>query len=172
MNNVDGKNLLKKTTSFDYKSLIISFSIIILIFLFDRFSKFKIIENQLKNNSIYINDFLNFDLVWNTGIGFGLLSSNSTLFYNTITVIIGIVIVFLIYLLINSKLYDKILFSLIIGGALGNFYDRLVYLAVPDFIDVHYENFHWFTFNLADIFITIGIVMLLLNEITKKNERN
>ena len=115
---------------------------------------------------------MNFDLVWNTGIGFGLLSSNSTLFYNTITVIIGIVIVFLIYLLINSKLYDKILFSLIIGGALGNFYDRLVYLAVPDFIDVHYENFHWFTFNLADIFITIGIVMLLLNEITKKNERN
>ena len=83
MNNVDGKNLLKKTTSFDYKSLIISFFIIILIFLFDRFSKFKIIENQLKNNSIYINDFLNFDLVWNTGIGFGLLSSNSTTIIST-----------------------------------------------------------------------------------------
>ena len=109
--------------------------------------------------------------MWNTGIGFGLLSSNSTIFYNSITVLIGLVIIFLFYLLTKSKLGDKILFSLIAGGALGNFYDRLTYYAVPDFIDLHFKNFHWFTFNLADIFITVGIIMLLVKELFI-NEKN
>ena len=139
-----------------------------LTFLFDRISKIKIINHQLNNNPIYINDFINLDLVWNTGIGFGFLSTNSNLIYNLISTTIGLVIFFLIYLIVKSKNIDKILFSLILGGAIGNFYDRLVYFAVPDFIDIHYNNFHWFTFNIADIFISLGIMFLILNEIIYK----
>ena len=115
---------------------------------------------------------MNFDLVWNTGIGFGLLSSNSNLVYNLITIIIGVIIIFLIYLIVKSNFLDKTLFSLVMGGALGNFYDRLVYFAVPDFIDIHYQNFHWFTFNIADIFITIGIIMLISKDLFLKNGKN
>ena len=124
------------------------------------------------NNTIYINDFINLELIWNTGIGFGLLSSNTNLFYNLITTIIGMVIIFLIFLLIKSNLVDKILFSLVIGGALGNFYDRLLYFAVPDFIDIHYGSFHWFTFNIADIFISLGIIILIIKDLFLKNEKN
>ncbi len=139
-----------------------------LIFFLDRYSKIKIINN-FSENALYINDFVNFNLIWNTGIGFGFLSTSSILIYNLITGIIFIVIVFLIYLILKSKMIDKILFSLILGGALGNVYDRLTYFAVPDFIDIHYKNFHWFTFNIADIFITIGIVILLTKELIFKN---
>ena len=146
--------------------------IIVIIFSLDRISKITIIEYQLGNNSIYINDFVNFDLVWNTGVGFGFFSSNLNLMYNSITAIIGVVIIFVIYLLVKSIFIDKIYFSLVLGGALGNFYDRLMYYAVPDFIDIHYKNFHWFTFNMADIFITVGIIMLLVKELFSKNEKN
>jgi len=135
--------------------------LIILMFLFDRISKIKIINLQQSNSPTYINDFINFDLTWNTGVGFGLLSESSNLFYNLTTTVIGLVILTLIYLIIKANLLDKIIFSLIVGGALGNFYDRLVYSAVPDFIDVHYQNFHWFTFNIADIFISFGIIILI-----------
>ena len=130
--------------------------IIFLIFTIDRYSKIGIIRN-FTDTSFYLNDFLNFDLIWNTGIGFGFLSTDSSLIYNLITGIICIVIMFLIYLIVKSKTSDKILFSMILGGAMGNVYDRLTYFAVPDFIDIHYKNFHWFTFNIADIFITLGI---------------
>tara|TARA_B100001093_G_scaffold511085_1_gene578241 strand:+ start:397 stop:942 length:546 start_codon:yes stop_codon:yes gene_type:complete len=145
--------------------------LILLIFILDRISKIKIINHQINNNRVYINEFINFDLIWNTGIGFGLLSFNSALIYGVISLIIGIVIIFLIYLMFKSELIDKIIFSIILGGALGNFYDRLTYSAVPDFIDFHYKNFHWFTFNIADIFITIGIIMLILKDLfnNKKN---
>ena len=135
--------------------------LIILTFLFDRISKIKIINLQQSSSPTYINDFINFDLTWNTGVGFGLLSQSSNLFYNLITTVIGLVILTLIYLIIKANLLDKIIFSLIVGGALGNFYDRLIYSAVPDFIDVHYQNFHWFTFNIADIFISFGIIILI-----------
>ena len=138
--------------------------IVSLSFLIDRVTKNKIIDLH-SNNQVYINDIINLDLVWNTGIGFGLFSSNSTLIYNFFTTAIGGVIIFLIYLITRSQFIDKILFSLILGGALGNFYDRLVYFAVPDFIDVHYGNFHWFTFNFADIFISIGIICLISKDI-------
>lgn len=141
------------------------------IFFFDRISKIKIIKNENINNNIYINDYLNFDLIWNTGIGFGFLSTDSNLIYNSITAIIGTVIIFLIYLIAKVKMYDKILLSLVLGGALGNFYDRVMYFAVPDFIDIHYNNFHWFTFNIADIFITIGIVIYILRDLFNKNEK-
>ena len=159
------------TFLFEKNNLICSL-LVILIFSMDRISKIKIIDHQLDNNRVYINDFINFDLVWNTGIGFGLFNSSSNLIYNLITFIIGIAIIFIIYLLIKSLFIDKIFFSLVLGGALGNFYDRLTYYAVPDFIDIHYKNFHWFTFNMADIFITLGIIMLLSRELFINNDKN
>ena len=163
-------NKLKKNNfSFVLRDYLLSASIIILCFFVDRISKIKIIEFQEYNSSYYVNDFINFDLVWNTGIGFGLFSSLSGLIYNILTIIIGFVIIFLIYLITKSKFLEKVFISLILGGALGNFYDRIFYYAVPDFIDIHYNNFHWFTFNIADIFITLGILILIFKDIFKKN---
>ena len=127
------KNLLKKEN-------IISFFIILILFLFDRISKLKII-NEIDAGPKYVNDFINFDLIWNTGIGFGLLSSNSNLFYNSVTTVIGLVILYLLIFAINSNRFEKFIITVIISGALGNFYDRLYFKAVPDFIDLHYENF-------------------------------
>ena len=165
------KNLNKAYSHFAEKKNLTCYFMVILIFFFDRISKIKIIENQIEYNSLYINDYLNFDLVWNTGVGFGLFSSNTNLFYNSMTVVIGSVIVFILYWMTKLKFIDKFFFSLVLGGALGNFYDRLTYLAVPDFIDIHYNNFHWFTFNIADIFITIGIILIIIKDIIfKKNE--
>ncbi len=153
------------------KQNLISYSIIAFIFFFDRLSKNKIMKIQIDNNKLYINDFLNFDLIWNSGIGFGLLSQNSSLVYNSITALIVVIIFFLFYLIIKSELIEKMLFSLIVGGAIGNLFDRIVYFAVPDFIDIHYNNFHWFTFNIADIFITIGIIIFLIKDLIFKNEK-
>ena len=149
------------------------FIFVIIIFFVDRLSKLHIINN-FSQNIYYINDYVNFNLIWNAGIGFGLLSTNSSLFYNIITTLIGMVIVFLGYFLIISNKIDKIIYSIIIGGAIGNFYDRIVYKAVPDFVDLHYDNFHWFTFNVADIFISIGIIIFILSSFfdKKKNENN
>ena len=143
--------------------------IIVIVFFLDRYSKFKIIED-FSDNIVYINEVLNFNLTWNTGIGFGLLSSNSTLFYNSISILIGIVITYLIYLIYNMDRFEKISFSIVIGGALGNFYDRVQFQAVPDFIDLHFKDFHWFTFNLADIFITIGVLSFLIKGFLVKNK--
>ena len=163
------KNLKKENgIQSDIKNNLISLLIILLIFFFDRFSKIKIINYQTNNSRTYINEFINIDLVWNTGIGFGLLSSSSNLIYNLITALITTVIIFLIYLIIKSKLTDKILFSLVMGGAVGNLFDRLTYFAVPDFIDIHYQNFHWFTFNIADIFITLGILTIIFKDLLFK----
>ena len=136
--------------------------IIILTFSIDRYSKIKIINN-FSDTRFYLNDFLNLDLLWNTGIGFGLLSLENSIYYNFLSSLIGLVIVFLIFVGIKSNKFEKFFFSMIIGGALGNFYDRIYFNAVPDFIDLHYKNFHWFTFNLADIFITIGIIFYFFN---------
>jgi signal peptidase II len=153
---------------FNIKNNIILLLIIISIFSLDRILKIKII-NGYNENKYFLTDFLNIDLIWNTGIGFGLLSSNSLLFYNLVTFLVGIVIIILFIVAITSKLNDKIIFSIIIGGAIGNFYDRLIYNAVPDFIDLHYNNFHWFTFNIADIFITIGVIFFLMKGYLIKN---
>ena len=142
--------------------------IILLIFSLDRYSKIKIIKN-FSNQSFYFNDFLNFDLIWNTGIGFGILSSSSLLIYNLISFLIFAVIILLGYYFLKSDKYEKFTFSIIIGGALGNFYDRLIYKAVPDFIDLHHGNFHWFTFNIADIFITLGIFAFIIKGFLIKN---
>tara|TARA_B100000282_G_C31486450_1_gene378260 strand:+ start:101 stop:589 length:489 start_codon:yes stop_codon:yes gene_type:complete len=134
--------------------------IVLFIFSIDRYLKIEIIKN-FSENTFYINDFVNFDLIWNTGIGFGIFSSNSQLIYNLLSCLIFLVIIFLIFYLIRSDKNEKLIFSIIIGGAIGNFYDRLVYKAVPDFIDIHFANFHWFTFNVADIFITLGVIIYL-----------
>ena len=150
------------------KNNLVSF-VVITIILLDRISKNKIINSELIENNLYVNNFLNFDLTWNTGIGFGFFSSNSQMIYNSITFFIGIVIIAIFFMLLKSKLIDKLLFALILGGALGNFYDRITYFAVPDFIDFHYQNFHWFTFNIADIFISLGIIILLLKDFLIKN---
>ena len=140
---------------------------ILIIFLFDRYSKIQVIDKL--ERTYYLNDYLNFDLVWNNGIGFGLLSQSSTSLYNLISAVIGVVIIFLIYNVFFKKIREKLIFSIIIGGAIGNFYDRMIFKAVPDFIYLHYEDFHWFTFNIADIFITLGIAMyIILGKAEKK----
>ena len=155
-------NILKKENCY-------LLAIILFIFGLDRYSKIEIINN-FSDTSVYLNDFLNFDLIWNTGIGFGLLKSNTALFYNLISTLIGLVVIILFFLALRSKSFDKIIYSIIIGGALGNFYDRVFYNAVPDFIDIHYRNFHWFTFNIADIFITLGIIALIIYDFFKINK--
>ncbi len=139
--------------------------LVLVIFFLDRFTKVKILEHNLDGSTLFINDYLNYTLVWNTGIGFGLFSLDANIFYHLITFLIFLILLILIYLIFKSNLIDKILFSLILGGALGNFYDRVIYFAVPDFIDVHYNEYHWFTFNIADIFISIGIILLLTKDL-------
>ena len=142
--------------------------IILFIFCIDRYSKIKIINN-FSGTSFYLNDFLNLNLLWNTGIGFGILSSTTGYIYNSISLLIGLIVIFLLLFSLRSDNFDKVIFAMIIGGALGNFYDRLVFKAVPDFIDLHYGSLHWFTFNIADIFITIGIIGYILKGIFIKN---
>ena len=156
------KNLFQIKKFFFKKENFYLLIFIFILFLIDRYSKSIVIEH-FSSNSYFLNDFVNIALTWNTGIGFGLLSSTSGLEYNLVSTLIGLVIVILIYVLINSKLVEKIILSLIIGGALGNYYDRLVFKAVPDFIDLHYKSLHWFTFNIADVFITLGVLSYILN---------
>ena len=146
------------------KSNLIPLVLTLAIFLLDRFSKIKILEHNIDGSTLFINDYLNYTLVWNTGIGFGLFSLDANIFYHLISLLIFLIIIVLVYLLIKSNFLDKIFFSLILGGAIGNFYDRIVYFAVPDFIDIHYNDYHWFTFNIADIFISIGIILLLTKD--------
>ena len=155
------QNLLKK------ENIYLAIFILIL-FSFDRFSKNQVINNY-SDDIIFINDYINLDLIWNTGIGFGLLSTNSSMIYNFISALIFIVIAGLVVYTINLNKVDRIIFGFIIGGALGNFYDRLIFSGVPDFIDIHYNNFHWFTFNAADIFISLGIIAFLLRSFSIKN---
>ena len=150
------------------KENVVYFSLIFIIFILDRVTKIHVI-NELSDRDYYFNDYINFDLIWNTGIGFGMLSTESELLYNIITIFIGLVLLVLFWILFTSDRFDKYIFSLIIGGAIGNFYDRLTLKAVPDFIDIHYNNFHWFTFNIADIFITLGIITFISRNFFVKN---
>ncbi len=144
--------------------------VILIIFSLDRYSKNVIMKN-FSENVFYINDFVNFDLIWNTGIGFGLLDFNSEFIYKSITILIAFLIILLIYFASISDKYDRIVFAIIIGGALGNFYDRVTINAVPDFIDLHFGQFHWFTFNVADIFITIGVILFLMKNLIIKQKK-
>ena len=146
--------------------------IILFIFFLDRLSKIYILNLEICGVTIdfYINPFLNFYLVWNSGIGFGLAAMDSNIYYHLVTGIIVIVNFILIYMILKSKGIYAYLLALIIGGALGNLVDRIYYHAVPDFIDLHIANYHWFIFNVADIFITLGIIGLLIVELTKREK--
>tara|TARA_Y100000768_G_C23685700_1_gene544414 strand:- start:14 stop:487 length:474 start_codon:yes stop_codon:yes gene_type:complete len=145
--------------------------LIIILFSLDRFVKIEILKILEDKNYLFINNYLNLNLVFNTGIGFGLLSLEKEIYYNFLSIFIFMIILVLIFLMIKSKPYEKILFSFIIGGAIGNLYDRIVFKAVPDFIDLHIGDFHWFSFNLADIFITVGVIFMILTEFTAKEKK-
>lgn len=152
------------------KKKIYLFVIIIIFFLIDRVSKILILKSFLNNSlsEIYINSFLNLSLVWNSGIGFGLLQIEPNIFYSTVSIIIAAINLILIYwMIITSNYLESIFISIILGGSLGNLFDRFYYNSVPDFIDLHYKSFHWFTFNIADIFITIGIIGLIIIDLFK-----
>jgi len=152
------------------KKKIYLFIFVLVLFTIDRVSKILILKNFLDNSSseIYISSFLNFSLVWNSGIGFGILQLEANIFYLLISIIITAINLILIYWMFTSSNYlESIFISIILGGALGNLFDRYYYSSVPDFIDLHYESFHWFTFNIADIFITIGIIGLIIIDLFK-----
>jgi len=146
--------------------------IILAIFFIDRVTKFYLLNLQAEGIDIdfYIYPFLNIYLVWNSGVGFGIASMEANIYYHIVTAIIVIINIGLIYFLVKSKGGYAYLIALIIGGALGNLLDRIYYHAVPDFIDLHLSNHHWFIFNIADIFITLGIIGLLFVELTKKEK--
>ena len=144
--------------------------IILTIFFFDRLTKLYLINLQASGTDIdfYIFPFLNLYLIWNTGIGFGLASMEGSIYYHILTTIIAFVNLGLIYFLLKSRGIYVYLLATIIGGSLGNLFDRIYYYAVPDFIDLHVGNYHWFVFNVADIFITVGIIGLILTELLRK----
>tara|TARA_B100001250_G_C19732588_1_gene759230 strand:+ start:171 stop:668 length:498 start_codon:yes stop_codon:yes gene_type:complete len=159
------------------KNIIINISFLLLLFVLDRITKIFIlnIAEESGKVDIYVNSFLNLYLVWNKGIGFGLLSFDQKYIYDGITffiLLINIIIIYLIYIEKGIKTYFLLA---ILGGSLGNLFDRYYYSAVPDFIDLNYKGHHWFIFNLADIFITIGILCLIIAELLnykKQNEKN
>jgi signal peptidase II len=146
--------------------------IIFFIFALDRVVKIYLINLQSLGVDIdyYLTSFLNIYLVWNTGIGFGLFSIESNIFYHILTLIIGLINIGLVYLLIKIKETYSYLIAIILGGSLGNLFDRAYYYAVPDFIDLHFKSYHWFIFNIADIFISVGIIGLIVNELLKKDK--
>ena len=148
------------------------FFIILIAFFLDRTTKFYLINLQESGTDIdfYIFPFLNFYLMWNTGIGFGLVSLESNIYYHILTFIILMINFVLIFLLLKSKGIYNYLFAIIVGGSLGNLFDRIYYYSVPDFIDIHIGNFHWFIFNVADIFITVGIISFIFTELLKKEK--
>ena len=152
------------------KKIFWNFFFILTVFLLDRVSKISII-NLLENSDnghIQVTNFLSFNLIWNEGIAFGLFSFDQKLYYNFLTIIIILVTTIILWMIIKTKGLEKIAFLMIFGGSLGNIFDRLVYSSVPDFIDLHYNNFNWFIFNVADIFISIGIILLIYLEFFKK----
>ena len=157
----------------------LAFIMLTILFLIDRFSKFFILKlvEQGEKLDFYITSYLNLYLIWNKGIAFGLLSFNENIIYNIITVLILIIIFTILIMVVKSKGFVKYSLVAVLAGALGNVFDRIYYSAVPDFIDFHINEFHWFIFNIADIFITLGVfcliyVELFINKEIKKDEKN
>jgi signal peptidase II len=152
------------------KKYFLNFFFISIIFCIDRISKSLVIRFTELNNELNINvaSFLNLNLIWNEGIAFGLLSFDQKFYYNLVTLLIIIIILVIIRLMMKSKGLEKLSYIMIIGGALGNIFDRIYYSAVPDFIDIYFNNFHWFIFNVADIFISLGVIILIGLEFFKK----
>tara|TARA_B100000674_G_scaffold379484_1_gene322133 strand:+ start:100 stop:603 length:504 start_codon:yes stop_codon:yes gene_type:complete len=156
------------------KNFLINLILVLSIFLFDRLSKLYVIylDKKFFASEIFSSKFLNINLIWNEGIAFGLLSLKEESFYDILTLIIALVIFIIFFMLRSSEGFKRYSLLMILGGALGNIYDRIFYKAVPDFIDFHVGNFHWFIFNIADIFITIGVVLMILIELFEdKNEK-
>ena len=153
------------------KFFYINLIIIISIFILDRVTKLYVIYLDKINSGseIYLSKYLNIYLIWNEGIAFGLFSFDEKNLYNYLTIFIFIIIVLILFWIIKSKGVQKYALLMISGGALGNLFDRIFYRAVPDFIDLHINNFHWFIFNIADIFITIGVFLMILSEFTVKD---
>ena len=158
----------------NFKKTLLNFGIISIIFLADRLTKIYILKIAEVENAvdIYINTYLNFYLIWNKGIAFGLFSFNERFIYNIITAIILLIIVVILVMVIKNKGFKKYSLMFVLGGSLGNLYDRIYYSAVPDFIDFHLNDFHWFVFNVADIFITLGIMCLIFDEILINGKNN
>ena len=153
------------------KSIIDLFTVII-IFTLDRISKFYVISQSEKNFSydLFESKFLNINLVWNEGIAFGLLSFDEMYFYNLLTILITILIIIIFFMILKNEGLKKYSLLMILGGALGNLYDRIFFQAVPDFIDFHIGNFHWFIFNVSDIFISLGVLLLIFLELVNNKK--
>ena len=155
------------------KNFYISFSIVSLIYFLDRLSKIYVIQLDKNNlgSDIFNSTYLNIVLIWNKGIAFGLLSFNESYLYNIISLIISIIIIILIIMSLKNQGFKRYSLLMIVGGALGNLHDRIFFNAVPDFIDFHIENFHWFIFNVSDIFITIGVISMIVLELFDNNNK-
>ena len=158
----------------NFKKMLLNSIIISAIFLSDRISKIYILKKaELESGvDIYLTPYLNLYLVWNKGIAFGLLSFNENLIYQSISLIILIICIVILVMIIKSKGLKKYSLISVLGGALGNFFDRIYYSAVPDFIDLHIKEFHWFIFNFADVFITIGVIGLIFDEFLYNIHKN
>ena len=156
------------------KSLFINISFALIIFLLDRISKIYVInlDKKLLGSEIFSSKYLNISLIWNEGIAFGLLSFDQKNLYNLLTIIIILIIFFIFLVTLKSSGFKKLALIMILAGALGNVYDRIIYKAGPDFIDFHVGNFHWFIFNVSDIFITVGVVLMIILELTYKSKNN
>jgi signal peptidase II len=148
-------------------SIFLKISIIFLIFILDRISKTYVINlfNETQFEEIYLLNFLNIYFIWNEGIAFGLLNFDNDLIYNSITLLIILISLTILYLAFKNRNYTGYFFAMILGGSLGNLFDRIKFSAVPDFIDIHIGNYHWFIFNVADIFISLGIICLIFVEL-------
>ena len=156
------------------RKIFIYIALVLLVFSLDRVSKvivLNILENAGKVD-IYINSFLSLYLVWNQGIGFGLFSFDQSYIYNGITLLILLINLLILYLIYKEKTPKTYFLAIILGGSCGNLFDRYYYSAVPDFIDLNYEGYHWFIFNVADIFITLGIICLILAEFLNYKKQN
>ena len=153
------------------ESLLNSISLTFLMFLLDRVSKIYIInlDKKLSGSEIFSSKFINITLIWNEGIAFGLLSFDQNNLYNLLTLLIIIVIFIICWMTVKSHGLKKYSLIMILGGAIGNLYDRIFFKAVPDFIDFHVGDFHWFVFNFADVFITLGVFFMILLEIIDNN---
>ena len=154
------------------KKFFLNFIILSTVFLIDRISKLYILKLAEVGNSvdIYLTSYLNLFLIWNKGIAFGLLSMDGNMIYNLITIMIALIIIIILFMMWKKDNIQRYFLALVAGGALGNFYDRITYMAVPDFIDLHFNGFHWFVFNVADIFITVGVFCLILVELFYNNK--
>ena len=158
----------------NFKDILVNSLVVLTMFLADRISKIYILKQAELENSvdIYLTSYLNLYLIWNKGIAFGLFSFDDNTIYNLITLIITIITSVILVMIVKAKSFEKYCLMLIFGGSIGNLFDRIYYSAVPDFIDFHVNNYHWFIFNVADIFITLGVLCLIYAEIFFNNGKN